>query len=548
MPAPSRQNRIGTSAQAQRAGRSRVAHPLRRASGRGARRRARQRRAPSTANGHRRPIAPIPSSCSWRSRPRRVHGAGPDPLRADARVAVHVLPRRRLPDGRGSGRRRRAPGCTRSSAATRICRTSAASRRPTGGSSSASTTSTRRCPARSSGTSSGSSRASRSPAAIAASTPRSARAINRAAVRVVPRGDARVRRDAEPRPLVLPPRRRRAARALRRSAATSKEQKRFERNVAKARVEGQHAGVRQADDDGRRRAADHQRPAADHADRGLSRPAIELRRVDAFVHDVIRSYRRTLAGDRRQLLERFRYVHAARKVVGVGSVGTRAWICSCSAATTSDPLFLQFKEAQASVLEPFLGTSEFAKHGQRVVEGQRLTQAASDIMLGWITIERPRRRRSATSTSASSGTAKGSALVELMEPQAMAVYAEICGRTLATAHARSGDAIAIASYLGSGDTLRPRARDVRRDLRRPERARLRRAEERGCGVAGGGRDGVLSVTNRPGTTKAARGAACPILIGRWVEELERTTSSWRVAAHHPRARKPVTMARCCSGR
>ena len=88
--------------------------------------------------------------------------------------------------------------------------------------------------------------------------------------------------------------------------------------------------------------------------------------------------------DRRRLLERFRYVHLARKVVGVGSVGTRAWIMLLLGRDGSDPLFLQFKEAEASVLEPFLGESQFANHGQRVVEGQRLTQAASDIMLGWI--------------------------------------------------------------------------------------------------------------------------------------------------------------------
>ena len=109
------------------------------------------------------------------------------------------------------------------------------------------------------------------------------------------------------------------------------------------------------------------------------------------MHDVIRSYRRTLTADRRRLLERFRYVHAARKVVGVGSVGTRAWIVLMLGRDDSDPLFLQLKEAQASVLEPFLGKSTYAKHGQRVVEGQRLTQAASDILLGWITRQRPRR-------------------------------------------------------------------------------------------------------------------------------------------------------------
>ena len=99
---------------------------------------------------------------------------------------------------------------------------------------------------------------------------------------------------------------------------------------------------------------------------------------------VIREYRRTLLGDRRHLLERFRLVDAARKVVGVGSVGTRAYILLFLGRDDEDPLFLQMKEAEASVLEPFLGKSGFANHGQRVVEGQRLMQAASDTMLGWI--------------------------------------------------------------------------------------------------------------------------------------------------------------------
>jgi hypothetical protein len=177
---------------------------------------------------------------------------------------------------------------------------------------------------------------------------------------------------------------------------------------------------------------------------------VELDEIDAFVHGVIRSYRRTLTADRRRLLERFRYVHAARKVVGVGSVGARAWIVLMLGRDDSDPLFLQVKEAQASVLEPFLGKSTYAKHGQRVVEGQRLTQAASDIMLGWITVSGldgvPREFYIRQLWDG-----KGSALVELMEPQTMLGYAEICGHTLAKAHARSGDAIAIGSYLGGGD-------------------------------------------------------------------------------------------------
>jgi uncharacterized protein (DUF2252 family) len=170
------------------------------------------------------------------------------------------------------------------------------------------------------------------------------------------------------------------------------------------------------------------------------------------LHTVIRSYRQTLAGDRRRLLERFNYVHAARKVVGVGSVGTRAWIVLMLGRDESDPLFLQAKEAEASVLEPFLGKSRFANHGQRVVEGQQLTQAASDIMLGWMRVPAPD-GVTRDFYVRQLWDAKGSAVIEGMSPQLLATYAQICGWTLAKAHARSGDAMAIASYVGASDAL-----------------------------------------------------------------------------------------------
>jgi uncharacterized protein (DUF2252 family) len=163
---------------------------------------------------------------------------------------------------------------------------------------------------------------------------------------------------------------------------------------------------------------------------------------------VIRSYRRSLPSDRRHLLERYQYAHAARKVVGVGSVGTRAWIALMLGTDDNDPLLLQIKEAEESVLEPYLGKSKLSNHGQRVVEGQRLMQSASDIMLGWVKmpgvdgVERDFYIRQLWD-------GKGSALVELMEPNALAAYGAICGWTLARAHARSGDAAAIAAYLGS---------------------------------------------------------------------------------------------------
>jgi uncharacterized protein (DUF2252 family) len=167
---------------------------------------------------------------------------------------------------------------------------------------------------------------------------------------------------------------------------------------------------------------------------------------------VVREYRQTLQGDRRHLLERFRIVDGARKVVGVGSVGTRAYILLFLGRDDEDPLFLQMKEAQPSVLEPFLGKSEFGNHGERVVEGQRLMQAASDTMLGWIHVngidgvERDFYLRQLWDS-------KGSATVELMEPRTMEVYARLCGQTLARAHARSGDPVAISSYLGASDSF-----------------------------------------------------------------------------------------------
>jgi uncharacterized protein (DUF2252 family) len=168
--------------------------------------------------------------------------------------------------------------------------------------------------------------------------------------------------------------------------------------------------------------------------------------------DLIRMYRRTLSRDRRHLLERYRFVDAARKVVGVGSVGTRAWIVLMLGGNNDDPLFLQAKEAEPSALEPYLGKSRFANHGQRVVEGQRLMQAASDVLLGWIHVvgldglERDFYVRQLWD-------AKGSARIETMGPISFALYAEVCAWALAIAHARSGDAAAIAAYLGGSDTF-----------------------------------------------------------------------------------------------
>jgi uncharacterized protein (DUF2252 family) len=181
-------------------------------------------------------------------------------------------------------------------------------------------------------------------------------------------------------------------------------------------------------------------------------PGAELEHLEDVVRRMIRTYQRTLPRDRRHLLESYRYVHAARKVVGVGSVGARTWILLLTGRDETDPLFLQFKEAQASVLEPFLGKSEYGQHGQRVVEGQRMMQAAPDILLGWeriITIDGQKRDFYIRQLWDS----KGSAEVELMDGSGLAAYGRICGWTLARAHARSGDRVAIAAYLGGGDAF-----------------------------------------------------------------------------------------------
>jgi uncharacterized protein (DUF2252 family) len=167
------------------------------------------------------------------------------------------------------------------------------------------------------------------------------------------------------------------------------------------------------------------------------------------VEEQFRIYKATLSNDRRQMLDRFTMVDVARKVVGVGSVGTRAFMVLLQGRDSADPLFLQVKEATGSVLEEHLSKSRYNTPGQRVVEGQRLMQAASDIFLGWtrgVQADRYYYWRQLRDM-------KASALVELMSPFAMTFYARMCGWTLARAHARSGDPIAVAEYLGPDGTV-----------------------------------------------------------------------------------------------
>ncbi len=171
---------------------------------------------------------------------------------------------------------------------------------------------------------------------------------------------------------------------------------------------------------------------------------------EAEIARLIAAYRATLPADRRVLLDRFRIADMAHKVVGVGSVGTRAWILLMLGRDDEDPLFLQCKEAQASVLAPHTHASRFSNQGRRVVEGQRLMQAASDIFLGWIRA-RGLDGRQRDFYVRQLWDWKVSADVAAMEPDALAAYGRLCGATLARAHARCGDAVAIAAYLGSGD-------------------------------------------------------------------------------------------------
>ena len=173
-----------------------------------------------------------------------------------------------------------------------------------------------------------------------------------------------------------------------------------------------------------------------------------MQQARSFTTGYLTDYRSTLSEERRLLLDRYRFVDAARKVVGVGSVGTRCFIVLLAGRDTDDPLFLQIKEARTSVLEEHLPSGPYVHPGRRVVAGQRLLQAASDIFLGWM--------------SGPQGRAfywrqlrdvKGSADVAGFSPAALTAYTRLCGTTLARAHARSGDRVAIAAYLGTADTF-----------------------------------------------------------------------------------------------
>jgi uncharacterized protein (DUF2252 family) len=236
-----------------------------------------------------------------------------------------------------------------------------------------------------------------------------------------------------------------------RSDVGTKMRKRLDRAVAKAqRRDNAHAFARLSEEvDGERRI--------------VSDPPLILRlddfpsgareQIRGAIERLLREYSLTLQHDRRALLEQFHLVDLARKVVGVGSVGTAAWIALMLGRDGDDPLFLQIKEAQPSVLEEFVGASEYRNGGERVVAGQRLMQASSDIFLGWLGVAQSVYGDARDYYVRQLRDWKGSVVVEAMDATAMSVYGKLCAATLAHAHARSGDRIAIASYLGRRDVF-----------------------------------------------------------------------------------------------
>ena len=182
-------------------------------------------------------------------------------------------------------------------------------------------------------------------------------------------------------------------------------------------------------------------------------PEAEAREWFDSLHKLVRQFRQSLEHDRRVLLEQFELADFARKVVGVGSVGTRAWIALMFGRDGNDPLFLQMKEAEASVFEAYVGKSAYKNHGQRVVTGQRLMQAVSDIFLGWVHVDAGLDGVGRDFYGRQLRDWKGSAEIEQMVPDGLSAYGRLCGWTLARAHARSGDRIALAAYLGSGTSF-----------------------------------------------------------------------------------------------
>jgi len=235
----------------------------------------------------------------------------------------------------------------------------------------------------------------------------------------------------------------------------AKDAKKTQKELAKARTRDSMQALGKLTElvDGRRQII-HQPPLimrlAQMTQEREDMAAIDVQRE---VGGVIRGYQRTLSTDRRHLVSQYDYVDTALKVVGVGSVGTRAWIVLMTGRDHQDPLFLQAKQAQESVLERFVGKSRFRNAGQRVVAGQRLMQSTSDIFLGWHRIVSPMDGVRRDFYVRQLRDWKGSVDVDDIDASRLYMYGRICAWTLAKAHARSGDRIAISAYLGSGDSF-----------------------------------------------------------------------------------------------
>jgi uncharacterized protein (DUF2252 family) len=232
---------------------------------------------------------------------------------------------------------------------------------------------------------------------------------------------------------------------------TKEDRRRLRKSVAKARNKGSLRALDKLTEshDGKLEIVSRP-PLLVPVDELAEREGRDPEEITVLIKGLLGDYRDTLEDQARVLAERYHYVDAAHKVVGVGSVGTRAWIALLLGRDQSDPLFLQMKEAGPSVLEPFAGASRFRQHGHRVVAGQRLMQAAGDVLLGWVTVEGlDAKKRDFYVRQLWDG--KGSAEIEAMGPATMAGYAGLCGWSLARAHARTGDRVAIAAYLGKSD-------------------------------------------------------------------------------------------------